>query len=302
MEALQQSPDTEEQWKEDIPRSEDGLAVSEAEYWKHYYEHPDFAYEWNDGILEVKPVSNKAGFLMYKWFFKVLDHFLTEYPVGEMIALEIGFRVPLPHKTVIRKPDLAVIRDDNPSEFLPKERTYSGTFDLCVEALSDSTPEESERDTVTKKAEYRAGGVKEYYILDEKGEETAFYSRDRRGTYRQIRPKNGIIRSRVLPGFQFRVSDLYRQPPMEELMEDEVYRDFILPSYQAEKQKSVRLEKQLRQEHDRAEQEKERAEQEKERAEQEKQRAEQEKQRAEQEKQRAELFAEKLRELGISVE
>ena len=90
-----------------------------------------------------------------------------------------------------------------------------------------------------------------------------------------------VIQSAVLPGFQFRISDLYRQPTLEEIADDPVYRDFIYLSYQAEKQ----------------------------RAEQEKQRAEQveaqlilEQQRAEQERQRAERLAEKLRSLGISLE
>jgi len=29
--------------------SEDGLFVSEEEYWENYYNHPDFNYEWKNG-------------------------------------------------------------------------------------------------------------------------------------------------------------------------------------------------------------------------------------------------------------
>jgi len=39
----------------------------------------------------------------------------------------------------------------------------------------------------------------------------------------------------VLPGFQFRVSDLQRQPSPEEMSEDQVYQGFMLPALQAMK-------------------------------------------------------------------
>ncbi len=41
-----------------ISLSEDGLHVSENEYWEKYYEHPDFNYEWNNGALEEKPMAD----------------------------------------------------------------------------------------------------------------------------------------------------------------------------------------------------------------------------------------------------
>ena len=44
-----------------------------------------------------------------------------------------------------------------------------------------------------------------------------------------------MIRSKVLPGFRFRESDLIRQPSPEEMAEDKVYKGFVLPCYQAEK-------------------------------------------------------------------
>jgi hypothetical protein len=40
------------------PQSADGLRVSEETYWKEYYLESDVHYEWNDGRLEEKPVSD----------------------------------------------------------------------------------------------------------------------------------------------------------------------------------------------------------------------------------------------------
>ena len=38
-----------------------GTHVSEADYWARYYEHEN-GYEWNNGVLEVKPVSDLGYF------------------------------------------------------------------------------------------------------------------------------------------------------------------------------------------------------------------------------------------------
>ncbi|MCP4108273.1 MAG: Uma2 family endonuclease, partial [Desulfobacteraceae bacterium] len=289
-----------------------------------YYEHPYFSYEWNDGVLEEVPVSDREGFLQYKWFLTLADNFLTVFPEGELFGLEIGFRLRLPRKTSIRKPDLAVVLNSNPAVFRLRDRTYSGTADICIEVVSDSSAEQVRRDTVVKKLEYDIIGVGEYYILDPKGNETAFFRRGRAGRYVKIKPaKGGIIKSGILPGFQFRISDLYSRPSLENMSGDAVYSKFALPFYQAEKQRAEREEQRAEREEQRAEQEKQRAEQEKQRAEQlekqlhletqraeqeaqraeqEAQRAEQEAQRAEQEKQRAERLAEKLKSLGISAD
>jgi len=77
-----------EEWKE-VSGSEDGFSVSEKVYWENYYSYPDFNYEWNEGVLEEKPMSDYAGYLMYLWFIEILRHFFTVYPIGKMIGLEM---------------------------------------------------------------------------------------------------------------------------------------------------------------------------------------------------------------------
>ncbi len=267
----------------------DGLRVSEEEYWEKYYNHPgEYTYEWNDGYLEAKPMADVKGSRMYQCFNRILDCYLTTYPIGTIVNLDIGFQLSLTWKTTVRMPDLCVILDNNPVLIAPDDCRYYGTFDLCVESLSYSSKKEIRRDTKEKKDEYEAMGVREYYILDARGIETVFYHLNRSGQYQKIRPvRKDVIRSQVLPGFQFRISDLYRQRSLEELAEDEVYHDYVFPSYKDVKQ-------QVEKERERAEEEKRRAEEEKQRAEEEKQRAEEEKRRAEEEKQRAETAEKRL--------
>jgi len=46
--------------------------VSEAEYWEKYYNVPDVTYEWHNGYLEAKHVSDFSTYLTHKWFFQLL--------------------------------------------------------------------------------------------------------------------------------------------------------------------------------------------------------------------------------------
>ncbi|HYN79742.1 MAG TPA: Uma2 family endonuclease [Lamprocystis sp. (in: g-proteobacteria)] len=249
------------------PRTEDGRWVSEQTYWTDYYLESDIHYEWNNGRLEEKPVSDYETYLVYAWFSELMQHFLRARPIAKMVALEMGFRLPLPGGTVIRKPDFGVVCNDNPQPLLPLDCSYHGVFDLCVEALSDRERRDIERDLVTKKAEYAAAGVPEYFILHREPERQAFFSRTAAGVYVPMVPEDGLIRSRVLPGLQFRLTDLCDQPAPEAMRNDPVYADFVFPGWQE-------AERRAQAEADRAEAEASRAEAEANRADAEANRAE----------------------------
>ena len=245
------------------PRSEAGKYVTEEEYWRDYYNHPYFTYEWNNGILEEVPVSDLKQYSSFDWFDDLLREFLQVYPMAKKVGLEFGIRLPLPAKTTIRKPDLFIVRNDNALTLHDDDRTYRGICDLCIEALSDSSEDDIERDTVVKKGEYETIGFHEYFILDPSGEHRAFYRRNTAGKYEEIDAGPEQI---------IRITDLTRKPRLVDLVDDEVYRGFILPEYQAQRQ----------------------------RAEQERQRAEEKQQLLDQERQRAERLAARLRALGLS--
>jgi Uma2 family endonuclease len=256
------------------PVSEHGHIVSEEEYWKNYYEHPYVKYEWVDGKLEEVGVSNFSTYSMLGWLNFLLKLYLETYKAGKIVTHEFGFRLDLGNTVSIRIPDLAVVLNENPTELKGTDRSFKGTYDLCVEAISEFKSD-IERDTKDKKIEYETVGVKEYYILDETNKNMFFYRRNQFGFFEQIRPIEGdIICSEALRGFYFRISDLLKQPSLEEIVEDDLYKIFAFPAYEREKQ----------------------------RADWEKQRAEWEKQRADFEKQRADRLAAKLRSLGISMD
>jgi Uma2 family endonuclease len=247
------------------------MYVPEALYWEHYYEYPDLNFEWNNGQLEVVPVADYAKYIMYLWFLDILRDFLQVQPIARIVGLEVGFRLALPTKTTIRKPDLGLVLNSNPVPLGDHDRSYRGSFDLCIESLSDGSQTDIDRDTIIKRAEYAAAGVQEYYILDERGIETQFYRLTPGGLYQPMPRTNGVIRSVALPGFQFRIQDLYTKPAPPQIVDDPVYSAFVSPLYRAE-----RL-----------------------RADQERQRADQERLRADQERQRAEEYAALLKAAGL---
>ena len=282
--------------------SEAGRYVPEEIYWSDYYDRGDISYEWNNGYLEEKPVADYAQFRLYLWFLGLVKDFLHVHPIGRMIGLEMGFRMALWNRVTIRKPDLAVVLNINPVPLRDKDRSYRGIFDLCIESLSDSTQKEVERDTVTKRLEYAAAGVREYFILDERQTETAFYQLTPGGVYVPIRPVDGIIHSQVLPGFQFRLTDLYRLPEPPELVTDPVYRDFTSPFLRAERERAEREQERAEREWARAEQEHARAEAATQAAQWANQEKEQERRRATQAEAQAARYAAMLKALGVAVD
>jgi Uma2 family endonuclease len=276
--------------------SEHGRYVTEEDYWENYYEHPDFNYEWDNGRLEEVGVSDFKNVSLYDWFHKILSIYLETHKMGKLVSLEFGFRLALPRKVSIRKPDIGIVLLDNKRELYDEDHSYKGIYDMCVEVISDLTKRDIDRDTVLKKNEYQVVGVKEYFILDASYKHMTFYRRNKLGYFDTIQPIQGeIIRSQVLEGFQFRISDLIKRPTIEELAQDALYNRFIVPSYKKVIQRAELAEK-------RAEDEKRRAELAEKRAVDEKRLAETERQRAEDEKRRADMLAAKLRALGISVD
>lgn len=272
-----------------------GRYVSKEEYWAKWYEAKP-SYEWNNGYLEAKPMPNLVQTRLYHWFFELLHQYTQTHGNADLMAMETGFSMTVPDpekngvlKEVTRKPDLAAIRHDNVVRWLEHERSYHGICDLFVEALSDSDQGEIDRDITIKKSEYEFAGVQEYYILDPSHTHMHFYERTAQGVYVEIQPDaDGVIRSRVLPGFQFRYRDLKRQPSLEEIALDEVYQGYVLLRYQAAEKRAKRAQRRIREERRRAEAER--------------QRAEEALQRETTERRRAERYAAILRERGIELD
>ena len=225
---------------------DEGRRVTLEEYWAKWYEHPypdiDVSYEWNNGILEAKPLANAPQLDLGNWFLALLRQYVNTHGIAKLINMETGFLLTMTDseessrmRRAVRKPDIGVILNSNPVSWGHiDQRSFEGVCDAVVEFLSDSTQTEVLRDTEEKKRDYALAGVKEYTILDPSREHMHFYRLTPEGRYEEIQPDTeGVIRSEVLPGFQFRLRDLYGMPELEELALDEAYRGYVLLKYQA---------------------------------------------------------------------
>lgn len=223
--------------------------VTLAEYWQFYYEHLDYNYEYNNGMLEEKPMATKQQAEMYAWFLKLLQLYLEVHPVADLSILEMGFSMLQPTKVQVRKPDLGIVLRSNPIPFKGQDHNYEGIFDVCVEMVSTSSQKEIRRDTVTKFREYEAAGVPEYWILSDDRGILNYYQLNKQGHYEAVVPDDeGIWASKQLPGFRLRINDLYDRPDLADLVHDEVYQDFVFPTYQQERQRADRAEQRAEQE------------------------------------------------------
>ena len=223
---------------------DEGRYVTLEEYWARWYENPypdiDVSYEWNNGILEAKPSANKPQLDLGNWFLDLLRRYLETYAIAELINMETGFYMTMADseessgmRRAVRKPDIGIILNSNPVSWGDiDQRSFAGICDAVVEFLSDSTLTEVRRDTDEKRRDYALAGVKEYTILDPSGEHMRFYRLAPEGRYEEIQPDaDGVIHSEVLPGFQFRMEDLRRQPELAELALDEVYAGYVIPGF-----------------------------------------------------------------------
>ena len=248
MQSIKTPRDLPQKRKAPPPRNrrapDDGRRVTKEEYWAKWYESPypdmDVSYEWNNGILEAKPLPNHPQITLYRWFNQLLHCYVQVNPIAKFIDLETGVsmtvldaRKPSGKWEVVYKPDIGVVLNGNPAPWGAKElRAFEGVCDMIVEAVSDSTLAEVRRDTEEKRRGYALAGVQEYIILDPNDRYMRFYRLTPARRYAEIRPDaSGVIRSEVLPGFQFRRADLLKLPDFRELALDEVYAGYVMPEH-----------------------------------------------------------------------
>lgn len=81
---------------------------------------------------------------------------------------------------------------------------------MAIEIVS---PESVLRDRGAKYAEYEAGGVREYWIIDAEAKRADFFVLDAEGRYQRASPDDGgRYESAVLPGFWISLNWLWQSP------------------------------------------------------------------------------------------
>ncbi len=115
--------------------------------------------EFADGKVEVLEMPTTAHQRILIFLFKLLSQFVENGDLGEVMIAALRVRLGT---RKFREPDIVFVRREN--QAYVQERFWTGA-DLVVEIVSEDA-EGRERDYVTKRAEYAAAGIPEYWIVD----------------------------------------------------------------------------------------------------------------------------------------
>lgn len=164
--------------------------------------------EWKEGeVIVHMPVKDRHQRVIVL-LSTVINLFIDFYHLG---VLRLGpEEVRLGPRGPSREPDLFFVATEHLHQ-LTDDR-FEGAPDLIVEVVSGDSVT---RDYDTKRREYQAAGVREYWIIDPRPrrQESLYYRLDDQGQYRLVEPEdNAIIRSQVVPGFWWRISWLWEDP------------------------------------------------------------------------------------------
>ena len=167
-------------------------------------EEEGYRYELARGVLEVSYVPGEPHGLIVYLLYKLLTRYDDGHPgMIHRFGGAAEFRLWLPEMVSGRNPDLAVVFRNT-----PPDDSGMRPPSLVVEVLSGGN-EARTRDYVTKRQEYLAFGLREYWIVD-RFEKKVTVLRRHGDTWAESAYREGQEASgHVLPGFVVPVAELW---------------------------------------------------------------------------------------------
>lgn len=161
--------------------------------------------EWVQGdVIKMSPVAEEHDGL-FRFLIRLLDGYFDETGIG--ILRVAPFVMKITPSSPGCEPDLQIILKERAA--IVGRTMTAGPADIVIEIVS----EESEaRDTETKFAEYQAGGVREYWLLNPLNKTSRFYRLNHDGRYELVELTEGVFKSAVLPQFQLDTRLLWQNP------------------------------------------------------------------------------------------
>lgn len=165
--------------------------------------------ELSDGCLEFLPMPTVFHQRIVEFLFLALRTFVIAGALGEAKLAPLPIRL---WAGKLREPDVMFFR----SERLLDPHGYPSGADLAMEVVSEDS-KDRKRDLDTKRQEYAAAGIPEYWIVDPQEQTITVLMLDA-GVYHE----HGVFRpgqkatSVVLGGFEVDVQDVFaagNQPP-----------------------------------------------------------------------------------------
>ena len=156
--------------------------------------------EFTNGVIEALPMPTRKHQAMIAYLYRKLFALLE--PIGG-IVLFAALRMQI-HPNKYREPGLLLLLEARDPR---NQEAYWLGADLVVEIVS---PDDPERDTVLKRADYAEAGIPEYWIVNPLDETITVLTLDG-----PAYAEHGLFRrgqragSRLLPGFGVATDDLF---------------------------------------------------------------------------------------------
>jgi Uma2 family endonuclease len=162
-----------------------------------------------DGVIYMASPDNTDANELNVWLCNLMSVFARKRDLGKVYVSRVAYRLDNKNSP---EPDIAFVRKER--LHLVQRGRVDGPPDLAVEIVS---PDSVDRDYRDKRRQYERFGVEEYWIVDEVKEKLTVLHLDKTGRYRELRPKKGVMHSKVLPGFFLPPKWLWQVPLPDEL-------------------------------------------------------------------------------------
>jgi Uma2 family endonuclease len=154
-----------------------------------------------DGVIYMASPDNLEADDIGGWVYTVVRVFSRSRDVGRAFGSRVAFRLdarnsPEPDIGFVKKARLHLLRKGH----------VQGGPDAAFEVVS---PESVDRDYGKKFRQYESARVLEYWIIDEPERKVLLYRLGRDGKYKQVRPRDGKLESKVIEGFYLRPEWLF---------------------------------------------------------------------------------------------
>ena len=165
---------------------------TEAQYLR-LTDHTNRLAEFIDGKIEVLPMPTIEHQRILAFLFEVIRAYVLRHKLGE--ALFAGVRVRMADRHY-REPDIVFLRHDRVAK---QGNRYWELADLVMEVVSEDDPD---RDLITKRHEYAAAGIPEYWIVDPRNKSILVLTLDGKEYVAHCEVRGaGQVRSKLLDGF-----------------------------------------------------------------------------------------------------
>jgi Uma2 family endonuclease len=162
--------------------------------------------EWVDGeVVRMSAVTDEHEALKL-FLLRLLADFAEFHQLGRVLGEPFQMKTG-PHLPG-RAPDIFFVASEHSARL--KRMYLDGPADAVVEIIS---PDSRQRDRRRKFREYKQGGVREYWLIDQPRKQAEFYQLGDDGVC-HLAPlsDDGIFRNGVLPGFWLKLEWLWQEP------------------------------------------------------------------------------------------